>query len=107
MPSWGNAASFSLLRNGNGEDPAITLLAAAFFSRSGPTIGHFEVFFVRGLGTEFSKSLAESVRDWGVSQENLTYYIGFFEFAHNTKARSKSLLKIMLQIFLSPPCKPA
>jgi hypothetical protein len=31
MPSWGNAASFSLLRNGNGEDPAIALLAAAFF----------------------------------------------------------------------------
>ena len=34
-----------------------------FFSRSAPAIGYFEVFFRAGLGTEFSKSLAESDRD--------------------------------------------
>ena len=52
------------------------------------------------------------LRSWlrphrGISQEHLPYYIGFFEFVHNTRARGKSLLKSMLQIFLSPPCKPS
>ena len=52
------------------------------------------------------------LRSWlrphrGISQEHLPYYIGFFEFVHNTRARGKSLLKSMLQIFLSPPCNPA
>ena len=52
------------------------------------------------------------LRSWlrphrGISQEHLPYYIDFFEFVHNTRARGKSLLKIMLQISLSPPCKPA
>jgi transposase-like protein len=38
------------------------------------------------------------LRSWlrphrGISQEHLPYYIGFFEFVHNTRARGKSLLK--------------
>jgi transposase-like protein len=52
------------------------------------------------------------LRSWlrphrGISQEHLPFYIGFFEFVHNTRARGKPLFKSMLQIFLSPPCKPA
>ena len=42
----------------------------------------------------------------GISQEHLPFYIGFFEFAYNTRTRCKSLIRNMLQTFLSPPCKP-
>ena len=42
----------------------------------------------------------------GISQEHLPFYIGFFEFSYNTRTRCKSLIRNMLQTFLSPPCKP-
>ena len=45
------------------------------------------------------------LRSWlrphrGVSQENLPFYLGFFQFVHNARVRGKSLLKSLLAVLL-------
>ena len=46
------------------------------------------------------------LRSWlrphrGISQEKLPLYLGFFEFVHNSKKRSKALLSSLLQNLLA------
>ena len=46
------------------------------------------------------------LRSWlrphrGISQESLPLYLGFFEFAHNSKARGKRLLPSLLELLLA------
>jgi transposase-like protein len=46
------------------------------------------------------------LRSWlrphrGVSQENLPWYLGFFEFVHNVRRRGKTLLAALLGLLLA------
>jgi len=45
------------------------------------------------------------LRSWlrphrGISQEKLPFYLGFFEFVHNTRNRGKALLSALLETLL-------
>jgi transposase len=47
------------------------------------------------------------LRSWlrphrGISQENLPWYLGFFEFIHNMRRRGKALLHALLAILVAP-----
>jgi transposase-like protein len=47
------------------------------------------------------------LRSWlrphrGISQEKLPWYLGFFEFIHNTRRRGKALLHALLAVLLAP-----
>ena len=46
------------------------------------------------------------LRSWlrphrGISQDKLSYYVGFFEFVHNTRKRGKALLQALLSRIFS------
>lgn len=43
----------------------------------------------------------------GISQEKLPFYLAFFEFVYNVRARGKALLPSLLALLLSPPCFPS
>lgn len=52
------------------------------------------------------------LRSWlrphrGISQEKLPFYLAFFEFVYNVRARGKALLPSLLTLLLSPPCFPS
>jgi len=38
---------------------------------------------------------------WGVSQEKLPLYLGFFQFVHNARQRGRGLLKSLLSALLT------
>ncbi len=40
---------------------------------------------------------------WGISQDKLPLYLGFFEFMHNVRARGKNVLGALMTLLLSPP----
>lgn len=47
------------------------------------------------------------LRSWlrphrGISQEKLPFYLGFFEFIHNSRRRGKSLLQTLVQTLVAP-----
>ena len=37
----------------------------------------------------------------GISQENLPYYLGFFQFIHNVRARGKNILSSLIGLLVS------
>jgi transposase-like protein len=39
---------------------------------------------------------------WGISQEKLPLYLGFFEFVHNVRRRGKALLGSLVGLLLKP-----
>src|SRR4051812_23412407 len=52
------------------------------------------------------------LRSWlrphrGIPQGTLPLYLGFFEFVHNTRARGKGLLGVLIGLLLTPPCNPS
>jgi len=52
------------------------------------------------------------VRSWlrphrGISREGLPMYLGFFEFAHDVRARGKRLLGSLISLLLAPPRNPS
>ena len=47
------------------------------------------------------------LRSWlrphrGISQERLPLYLGFFEFVHNVRRRSKALLESLIELLVAP-----
>ena len=38
---------------------------------------------------------------WGISQEKLPLYLGFFEFVHNVRKRGKALLGALIELLVS------
>ena len=44
---------------------------------------------------------------WGIPQESLSLYLGFFEFVHNVRARGKRLLGALISQLLAPPRNPS
>ncbi len=38
---------------------------------------------------------------WGISQEKLPLYLGFFQFVHNARIRGKGLLQPLLQLLMA------